>query len=208
MSQSATRYSSPLRDEQKAQTRQRILQAALRVLEKGQATDLSYAAIAEAAQVQERTVFRHFPSKPELFAALWHVFDEDMGPNVMVETEAEYIAAPQRVFPAFDRNEALMRALWTLPEGRAIRLALNDRRKSAVRKAGAAAVSGLNAEEARWLIAVAQLLYSGAAWSTMKDYWGFTGEEAGRASSFALELLFSAARARATTLQAKKGRKS
>jgi len=38
------------------------------------------------------------------------------------------------------------------------------------------------------------VLLSSATWQTMKDYWGLSGEEAGKASSMAMELLLNAVR--------------
>jgi AcrR family transcriptional regulator len=159
--------------------------------------ELSFAAVASAAGVQERTVYRHFPNRNALLDALWDALDPLLGVAQFPTTEAELLAAPPRVFPAFDANEGLMRGFWSTPQGREFRLRVNDRRQQAIRASVADAVAGLPPEEARWLTAVAQLLYSGAAWQTMKDYWGFDGAEAGAASSFALQLLFDAARQRA-----------
>ena len=53
---------------------------------------------------------------------------------------------------------------------------------------------GLPPRQAKWLAAAVHVLLSSATWQTMKDYWGLSGEEAGKASSMALELLLNAAR--------------
>lgn len=196
MKAAATKYESPLRDEQKAATRQRILAAAERLIQDAELGEMTFAAVARAAGVQERTVYRHFATKGELLDALWDALDPRIGTGSFPATEAELVAAPRRVFPAFDDNENLMRAFWSTPQGREFRLRVNDKRKAAIRKATGDAVKDLPANEARWVTAAAQLLYSGAAWQTMKDYWDFSGEEAGKASSFLLQLILDAARRR------------
>jgi glycosyltransferase involved in cell wall biosynthesis len=66
-----TRYGSNLRDRQKAETRDLILAAVGRKLESGPLEDLSFAEIAAEAQVGERTVYRHFPTKEALLGAFW-----------------------------------------------------------------------------------------------------------------------------------------
>lgn len=185
-----------LRDRQKAETRRLILDAAGRLLQRDDLDALSFAAIAEEAGVRERTVYRHFPNREALIGALWGWLDPRIGVGSFPKTEAELVAFPQRVFPAFDQNENLMRAFWTTPHGREFRLQVNAQRQAAFRAATASAADGLDAREKLYLCAAAQLLYSGAAWQTMKDYWGLNGEEAGKAAAFALELMFDAARRR------------
>lgn len=197
MTVAKTKYESPLREEQKAETRRRIVAAAERLMQVADLGEMTFSAISREAGVQERTVYRHFATKGDLLDALWDALDPRIGTGSFPNSEADLVEAPRRVFAAFDDNENLMRAFWSTPQGREFRLRVNDKRKAAIRKAVSEAVKGLPASEARWITAAAQLLYSGAAWQTMKDYWGFTGEEAGKASSFLLQLIFDAARERA-----------
>lgn len=192
-------YASPLREAQKSETRRRILEAAGGMLGEGGVASLSFGAVAKAAGVQERTVYRHFATKDELLEALWAWLDPRIGLKSFPQSADELIDFPRHVFPAFDDNAALMRALWTSEQGREFRLRVNDRRKEAMRASVAEAVKGLPPEEATAITAAAQLLYSGAAWLTMRDYWGLNGAEAGDASSLALKLLLEGARARAAT---------
>ena len=190
-------YESPLRDAQKEETRKRILDAAAALIETVSPNGLSFAAIAKQAGVQERTVYRHFPTKDALLESLWGWMDPRIGIKSFPQSEEELVAFPARVFPAFDDNEQLMRAFWSSPQGREFRLGMNDKRKAAIRKSVSAATEEMDPREAAWLTAAVQLLYSGAAWMTMKDYWGFSGDEAGKASSFVIGLLMKAARERA-----------
>ena len=64
-------YDSPLRRRQQAATRDAILEATGLLVEAEGLDALSYAAIAAKAGVQERTVYRHFPTKGELLEAFW-----------------------------------------------------------------------------------------------------------------------------------------
>jgi AcrR family transcriptional regulator len=68
-------YVSQLRRDQFQTTRLRIIEAVGRVLARG-VTELSVPAVAEEAAVSVATVYRHFPSKADLVAALReHMFD-------------------------------------------------------------------------------------------------------------------------------------
>ena len=66
-----SRYVSSLRDRQKAETHDQILNAVGRKLESGALEDISFAEIAEEAGVGERTVYRHFPTREALLGAFW-----------------------------------------------------------------------------------------------------------------------------------------
>lgn len=77
------RYDSPLRREQAASTRRRILEAAQRLFERDGYTSTSMAAIAAAAGVSLKTVYLAFETKSRLLRALWHMLlrgDEESVP--------------------------------------------------------------------------------------------------------------------------------
>jgi AcrR family transcriptional regulator len=186
-------YESPLRAEQKEATRQRILEAAGRLMQNGSLEEFSFAAIAEEAGVKERTVYRHFPSRSALVEALCAWYARRVRYDIP-RTEAELIAVPQQVFPGFAANEQLTRALWSSPQGRAFRLSDVEKRKRGIKVATAGSLRHLPPRQAKWLAAVLHVLITSATWQTLKDYWGLSAEEAGKASSLAIELLLRAAR--------------
>lgn len=193
-------YESPLREEQKEATRQRILDAAGKLMEDRGLQRFSYAALAKQADVTERTVYRHFPSKDALLKGLWEWYAERTRFGAIAQTEQDLLAQPLRVFPAFEENEELCRALWLSPEGRDFRLSNVEERKAGIKAAVAGATRGLPVREAKWIAAVVHLLLSGSALWTMKDYWGLSGEEAGKASAMAVSMLLNAARKKVSKL--------
>lgn len=83
MQSSSPRPSSP------ADTRQRLLAAAARVFAQHGLNGATTRAIAEAAGVNEVTLFRHFQSKDRLLAA---VVGENFGPAAVPAAEAEPVA--------------------------------------------------------------------------------------------------------------------
>jgi AcrR family transcriptional regulator len=199
-------YESPLREEQREATRKRILDAAGALMEDRGLQQFSYAALAEQAGVTERTVYRHFPSKDTLFQGLWEWYAERTRFGAIAQSEKDLLAQPLRTFPAFEENEQLCRALWLSPQGRDFRLGNVEDRKAGIKAAIAEATRGLPPREAKWIAAIAHLLVSGNALWTMKDYWGLSGEEAGKASAMALGMLLNAARER--VLQSSKAQKA
>lgn len=73
--ETATEYSSPLRDEAKRATRERILDALVRVVLDDGVHAFSVASVAERAGVSHRTVYRHFASREELLEGLSEAID-------------------------------------------------------------------------------------------------------------------------------------
>ena len=63
------KYESPLREQQAAATRERILEGLVTTMADGLA-EVSMPAVARAAGVSVATVYRHFPTKQTLFDAL------------------------------------------------------------------------------------------------------------------------------------------
>jgi AcrR family transcriptional regulator len=188
---SSETVSESLRDAHKALTRQRILDAALQLVEAEDPDSLTLAHVARAAGVTERTIYRHFATREELISAAWARINETMAPPRQPDTAAELIALPKHMFPEFDLRESLIRAILYTKQGRELRLVGNPQRKTRIRRAVREARPDLNDAEATRMCAVVQLLSSSFAWSVMKDYWNMDGETAGHAASEAIARLLA-----------------
>lgn len=196
------RYHSPLRAKQKDDTRQMLLAAAGRVVTAAGLEGLSFAALAKEAGVQERTAYRHFPNKDVLLSALWEWVNRQADIPGFARTQAELLSMPPVAYAGFDRQEGLMRALLSSPQGREFRLRVNGERQETLRGVLSDLLPHLSAAEGRNLLATVQLLYSATAWMTMKDYWGLDGKAAGEASVWAIKALLETAARSAKTRQA------
>ena len=64
---------TPRTEARRAEVRDRIVRAALDLIRRGGYREASVAAVAEGAGVATGTVYRHFPSKAELFAEVFRV---------------------------------------------------------------------------------------------------------------------------------------
>ena len=188
------RYVSPLRQRQAAETRRHILEAVAELLEESPEAALSFDAIARRAGVERRTVFRHFTNREGLLDAFWTWINAEAGVRNFPQTERDLSELPPVTFAGFDRVEGVIRASLSSAAGRELRLRQNPACQAAIERVTADAVAGASPGRARQLRAVVQLLYSAAAWQSMKDYWGLSGAEAGRASTWAIETLLAAVR--------------
>jgi AcrR family transcriptional regulator len=185
----AATKSSPLRDAHRDLTRTRIVDAALDLMRAGDEAAFTVAAVAAAAGMTERTVYRHFETRDALMAAAWRRINEVVKTPALPDTPEALIAQPLTAFPFFDEEEVLMRAIVATREGRELRLSVNAERQAGMRAAVRAARPDLQEPEFTRLCAVVQLLDSSFAWLMMKDYWGLDGHEAGRAASAAIARL-------------------
>jgi AcrR family transcriptional regulator len=198
---SLTQPERSLRARHKSATADLILQAVGRCLQDGALQDLTFARVAAEANVAERTLYRHFPTKEALLDAWWRLHQKSIGQGPYPETAAELLAAARTVFPKFDEQALLMRGSLLSPQGRAISMNANAERKKAFRRAIRDGAGDLPEPELTRLCAVVQTLYSANTWLGMRDFWDLSGEESGAVVSDAIAVLLNNARRRQRKLE-------
>ena len=187
---------SSLREDRAALVHRRVLEGVAAVLAAGD--DLTFAKVAAAAGVPERTVYRHFPTRADLFRAVFDWANEQIGFDGTLPVDAASATAlVRRVFPGFDDHAPVVRELLMAPEGSDARLANADARRRAALDLVRHEAPGLTPTAARRVAAATQLLTVAATWQTLHDYWDMDGKEAAETAALALELLLDGARARA-----------
>lgn len=172
-------------------TRGRILQAFADILEETGDEDVVFDQIAQAAGVERRTVFRHFPNRDALLQAFWQWIGTRIGPHILPGSLDELLDMPPRIYAGFDAHEPLIRASLHSPSGRAMRLqALPERRRrfAEILREG---LPSLPEAARRDVEALSHLLVSASAWETLKDYAGLSGPEAGETVSRALKRMIA-----------------
>lgn len=175
--------------------RRRALAGVAEVLRRGE--DLTYANVALAAGIGERTLYRHFPTREDLLAAVYAWANEELGfRGKYPANEAEQVAHLRRVFPGFDELAPVIKQLLIAPEGRLARLSAKRERQAGALALVRHEAPGLDRESERCLAAVISTLTAAATWQTLRDYWDMAGAEAAEAAAFATQLLLEAARAR------------
>jgi AcrR family transcriptional regulator len=105
-----TAYVSPLRQQYAAQTRERILDAAIASIKEGELEELTIARIAKDAGVTERTIYRHFQTREDLLKAVWPRMQARIGVSGFPQTVEALLAAPGRLYPRFDTEAGAVRA--------------------------------------------------------------------------------------------------
>src|ERR687891_2320278 len=100
-------YSSPLRDEQKQRTHERILEAAAEQLLEEGLEELSLPRAAQRARVSVPTIYRHFPTKEALMQELTDWVGRKLRLSEMPGSVDEFTDYVPRLFAHYDENEAL-----------------------------------------------------------------------------------------------------
>jgi len=198
-----TAYVSPLRQQYAAQTRTRILDAAIDRLKEGDLEGLTIAKVAADAGVTERTVYRHFKTREDLIKAVWPRMQARIGTSGFPQTVEALIAAPVRLYPRFDAEAGAVRASMYSQAGREIRATANAARHEAITGCVAQAQPELDEATRRRRAAVIQMIGSSHGWACFKDYWGMDTQEAARAAQEAIAILLGEMPATANEFQAK-----
>jgi AcrR family transcriptional regulator len=194
-----TDSSSPagtLRDRQKAQTRELIVDALVAALAAGKLETATHDALAKRIGVARQTVYRHFPDRESLMQALWERVNAQVAVNGLPQDEAALVDTLPSLYANFDAAPDLITVARATPHGRAMRLSVRERRAAAFRQAAAMATRGLSAEEADMAAAVLQLLHGGQAWLEMREQWGLSGAQSAVACAWAIRTLLADLHAR------------
>jgi len=177
-----------LREAQRAVTEQRIIEALAGLIEDEHPLEISMAAVAKRAGVSEPTLYRHFPTKRDLFAALaGHQF-QTVAAGLAPASADDLAAAVRTVYQRSAAMENLIR--WTLAAADPARVprpnvqARLDMLRTAL---GDGAAADDDAE--RFLLRTVLLLTSPMAWLYWKDYLGLDPADAAETAGWAIKAL-------------------
>jgi AcrR family transcriptional regulator len=186
----------PLRERQRAQTKELIIKALVDALVDGDLERATHDALAKAVGVSRMTVYRYFPDRDALLQAMWKHGTAQAGPRVKFpENEAELLSTLRDVYEGFDQIAPLATLIRSTPQGRAVRLSEKKRRQDTYRTACADLVKDLPEADQRLATAVLQFLHT-SAWLEMRDHWDMTGAEMAKACAWALRTLMRDLRTR------------
>jgi AcrR family transcriptional regulator len=185
-----------LRDRQKAQTHELIVDALAEALAAGELDKATHDGLAKRTGVSRQTVYRHFPDRESLMRALWARTNARVLGVSLPTTETELLAKLPALYASYDRNADMITISQSTPQGRALRMAVKDQRAQAFLAATSRATAALSDEEARLATAVIQLLSSGQAWIEMRQQWDLDGEQMAAACGWAIRTMLADLHAR------------
>ena len=186
-----------LRDQQAEFTRQVLMEAARRVIDKYPLEEFSIQKIAEEAGVSHRTIYRYFPSRQELLDAFSDWMEDTVAPTRPLEPKSvdDLPRAGKQAFDRFDRHAAYFRAsLMLASRGEPIQPHRRFDRDQIVRDALADVLDPLDPEQAQQAYAIIRLMLSIETWKELNDRFELTGGRSGDAVEWAVGALIDALR--------------
>jgi AcrR family transcriptional regulator len=185
-------YNNAHRASQAAQTRQAIVDALVHVIGRG-GIEFSVPAVAREAGVSIRTVYRNFPTKRDLLAALAYDLDERIGYSLPpgLPDLAALTANVRAYFHALAGMDDTIRAVWASQIAREARDSVGVPAKlAAIAEALDPMVVGRLSDSDRVrLFNVIATLFSQYTLQRMKDDLGVTADEAAESIVWAIQTL-------------------
>lgn len=191
-----------LREAHAAQTRARLLAAAIEILSVDGLGELSLHEVAKVAGVSPPTAYRHFPTMNALIAGVLDEFERRMRFGAVPTTTAELLEALPKIHAGFEREEQALLAYVRARSATPFRESGRRRRAGYVLDAVIADRPQLSAREARVVAAVLQMFIYSGTWELWRNVWGFQGEPAGRLAAWAVSALLRELEARPDAFRA------
>jgi len=182
-----------LRDAQREVTEQRIVEALAALIGQEHPLEISMAAVAKQAGVSEPTLYRHFPTKRDLFAALASRQFRTVTAGLAPASPDDLARAVHTVFRRSAETESTVR--WTLaaPDPERVPRPHAQARLGMLRTALRGALEDLDDDTAQFLLRTVLLLTSPMAWLYWKDYLGLDPQAAADTAGWAITTLTDAA---------------
>jgi AcrR family transcriptional regulator len=185
---------SSLRQAQRAVTEQRIIEALAALVDEEHPLEISMAAVAKRAGVSEPTLYRHFPTKRDLFAALAGYQFQTVAAGLAPASVDDLADAVGTVFRRSADLENVVR--WTLAATDPERVPRpNVQARMDMLRAALGDQAGGDDDAAEFLLQTVLLLTSPMAWLYWKDYLGLEPADASRTAAWAIRALARAGQA-------------
>lgn len=184
-------YRSELRADQARATRARIIDAVKTLIGEGN-RELAYTQIAKAARVSVPTVYRHFPTRPELFEGLYAAVELTQVPTDASFSDADMLHYVRAFFQRFDDPDGVyakstrLNAMWEFSRATTV-----PRRRALLDAYIANRAPHLEEPQRTWLLDLGVVLFSSAMSEAMRGYLDRTGVETADRVLFAFDALFT-----------------
>jgi len=183
-----------LREAQRAVTEQRIIEALAGLIEDEHPLEISMAAVAQRAGVSEPTLYRHFPTKRDLFAALAGYQFQTVAAGLAPASADELTDAVRTVYQRSAAMENLIR--WTLAATDPARVPRpNVQARLDMLRTALGGQAGTGDDSEQLLLRTVLLLTSPMAWLYWKDYLGLDPAVAAETAGWAIKALTRAQQA-------------
>jgi AcrR family transcriptional regulator len=152
----------------------------------------SHEAVAAAAGVSARTVYRYFPTQSDLVAAVWRHLRDTTGtvwPHALGSIETDLRA----LYEQFERNDTLTRAVVAASPRANVSVHGSVEGRAAFRSALQPLLAPMTADAGDQLVATCVAIYSAPFWQMLRDRGQLPPEQAIAAACTAMRAVLAAA---------------
>lgn len=192
------KYSSPLRERQKASTRDLVMRGLAKLIAEGKILTFTVQEVADQAGVSYAAVYRHFPTREALLEEL-NDWAEEVGRAKVPPDPRTIDDIPpwvDGIIPVFEENPAAVQAMVMASAVLDLRPQSRARRDRMIEKLVRDAAPRLSEEDRRHAYAVIRLLASAQTWAALRRRFSLDGNGAARAVTWALRTLIEDVRTR------------
>ena len=184
-------YTSPLRCNQKENTRDRILDTVGKMISEGRILDFSVKDVAVRAGISYGTVYRHFPTRESILEALYEVASEIMAQSSPFTPQSldDIPALAGKTVAMFEERATLVQAFTVALLANNVQPNSRHQRDQKIQEMVMESTPHLSSGVARQVAAIISHLYSSLTWVTFKQRYGLNSEETAEALNWALQTL-------------------
>jgi AcrR family transcriptional regulator len=178
-----------LRQAQKELTRSRIVEALIELIATEHPLEISMTSVADRAGVSEPTLYRHFPTKRDLFAALASEHYNRVTEGVAPRSADELARDVRTVYARADTIESSVRWLLAAPDPTGVPRPNVERRLAMLRVAMEDELSAVPARDRDHMLRAALLITSPMPLLYWRDYLGLSSDQAAETAAWMIRTL-------------------
>ncbi|SPF46524.1 Bacterial regulatory s, tetR family protein [Candidatus Desulfosporosinus infrequens] len=184
-------YTSPLRSNQKENTRERILDTVAEIISEGRILDFSVKDVAVRTGISYGTVYRHFPTRESFLEALYEEASELMAQSAPFNPQSldDIPVMLGKTVERFAERETLVQAFTIALLINNVKPKSRHKRDQNIQELVMESAPRLSTGAARQVTAIISHLCSSLTWATLKQRYGLNSAETAEAMNWALQTL-------------------
>ncbi|ODA40596.1 TetR/AcrR family transcriptional regulator [Desulfosporosinus sp. BG] len=184
-------YSSPLRCNQKEDTRNRILDTVAKMISEGRILDFSVKDVAVRTGISYGTVYRHFPTRESFLEALYEEASEIMAQSAPFSPQSlnDIPVMAGKTIEKFEERATLVQAFTIALLVNNVKPKSRHQRDQTIQEMVMESTPRLSSGGAKQVASIISHLCSSLTWATLRQRYGLNSTETAEAMNWVLQTL-------------------
>ena len=184
-------YSSPLRCNQKEDTRNRILDTVAKMISEGRILDFSVKDVAVRTGISYGTVYRHFPTRESFLEALYEEASEIMAQSAPFNPQSlnDIPVMAGKTIEKFEERATLVQAFTIALLVNNVKPNSRHQRDQTIQEMVMESTPRLSSGGAKQVASIISHLCSSLTWATLRQRYGLNSTETAEAMNWVLQTL-------------------